>query len=340
MTTRTSSMTSSSTSSDGAATVTAERIWAGMLLRRALQAVALALIVGTLCFAMARLLPGDMATRIAAGRYGYDLVSNAAAAAVRGELGLDRPVWQALLSWWGDIARLDLGTSYVSGDPVWREIAHPLAATVQLALAALLIGMALGLPAGIWTGLHPGGRFDRAVAALAVLLRAMPPFLLAVLLMLAMAVHLGMLPVAGDDHAASLLLPALTLGLVLAAGLARVSGAAMRQAATSPSLAFARSKGLTDRQALWRHGLPQAALPVVAYLGVQGVFLVEGAVVVETLFAWPGIGHALVHAVFGRDVPMIQGAALCMGLLFVVFNLLVDAACVAIDPRRSPEARA
>ncbi|MDA8453612.1 ABC transporter permease [Acidovorax sp. GBBC 3334] len=316
------------------------RGWAGILLRRGLQIVALALIVGTLCFAMARSLPGDMATRIAAGRYGYDLVSNAAASAVRGELGLDRPVWQALLSWWGDIARLDLGTSFVSGDPVWNEIAHQLGATVDLSVAALLIAMALGLPLGIWSGLHPGGRVDRTAAALAVLLRATPPFLLAVLLMLAVAVHLGMLPVAGDAHAGSLLLPALTLGLGLAAGLARVAGAAMRQAAASPSLVFARAKGLTDRQALWRHGLPQAALPVVAYLGVQSVFLVEGAVVVETLFAWPGIGHALVHAVFGRDVPMVQGAALCMGLLFVMFNLLVDAACVAIDPRRRTDASA
>ncbi|MVT37274.1 ABC transporter permease subunit [Acidovorax citrulli] len=336
MTTRTSPMPSSSSSSSTAA----ERIWARMLLRRALQAVALALIVGTLCFAMARTLPGDMATRIAAGRYGYDLVSNAAAAAVRGELGLDRPVWQALLAWWGDIVRLDLGTSYVSGDPVWREIAHPLAATVELSLAALLIGMALGLPAGIWTGLHPGGRTDRAVAALSVLLRAMPPFLLAVLLMLAMAVHLGMLPVAGDDHAASLLLPALTLGLGLAAGLARVSGAAMRQAAASPSLAFARSKGAHRRAGAVA---PRAAAGRAAGRGLPrraGRVPGRGAVVVETLFAWPGIGHALVHAVFGRDVPMIQGAALCMGLLFVFFNLLVDAACVAIDPRRSTEVRA
>ncbi|WCM94121.1 ABC transporter permease [Acidovorax sp. NCPPB 2350] len=314
--------------------------WAGILLRRVLQAVALALIVGTLCFAMARSLPGDVATRIAAGRYGYDLVSNAAAAAVRGELGLDRPVWQALLAWWGDIVRLDLGSSFVSGEPVWSEIALQLGATIDLSVAALLIAMALGLPLGIWSGLHPRGRVDRATVALAVVLRATPPFLLAVLLMLAVAVHLGMLPVAGDAHAGSLLLPALTLGLGLAAGLARVAGAAMREAAASPSHAFARTKGLSDLQALWRHGLPQAALPVVAYLGVQGVFLVEGAVVVETLFAWPGIGHALVHAVFGRDVPMIQGAALCMGLLFVVFNLLVDAACLAIDPRRRPESRA
>lgn len=308
--------------------------WTGVLLRRAIQVVALALLVGTVCFFMARLLPGDMATRIAAGRYGYDLVNNAAADAVRIELGLDRPAWLALLQWWGEIARLDLGISLVTGNPVWHEVAHQLGATIDLAVTAVLIAAALGLPLGIWSGLHAGGWVDRFTLAMAVVLRATPAFLLAVLLMLVVAVRMGVLPVAGDEHASSLLLPALTLGLGLAAGLARVARSAMQEAAASPSYEFARTKGLSDRQALVRHGLRQAAVPVVAYLGVHAVFLVEGAVVVETLFAWPGIGHALVHAVFGRDVPMIQGTALCMGFLFVVFNLLVDAACLALDPRR------
>ncbi|MDQ0035434.1 peptide/nickel transport system permease protein [Variovorax boronicumulans] len=308
--------------------------WTAMLLRRAIQIFALGLLVGTVCFFMARSLPGDMATRIAAGRYGYDLVSNAAADAVRLELGLDRPLWLALLHWWGDIARLDLGTSLVTGHAVWREVAHQLAATIELAAASVFVAAVVGLPLGIWSGLHAGGWVDRFTLALAVVLRALPPFLLAVLLMVVVAVQLGALPVAGDDHGGSLLLPALTLGLGLAAGLARVARSAMREASASASFEFARTKGLSDRQALVRHGLRQAATPVVAYLGVHAVFLVEGAVVVEALFAWPGIGHALVHAVFGRDVPMIQGAALCMGLLFVGFNLLVDAACLALDPRR------
>lgn len=319
------------TNDKAGATATA---WTGILLRRCIQIIALGLLVGTVCFFMARFLPGDMATRIAAGRYGYDLVNNAAADAVRAELRLDWPMWLALLQWWGQIARFDLGTSLVTGNAVWREVAHQLGATVDLAVASMLIAMATGLPLGVWSGLHPGGWIDRLTLASAVVLRAIPSFLLAVLLMVLVAVQLGALPVAGDDHAGSLLLPALTLGLGLAAGLARVTRAAMREAAASPSFEFARTKGLSDRQALVRHGLRQAATPVVAYLGVQAVFLVEGAVVVETLFAWPGIGHALVHAVFGRDVPMIQGTALCMGGVFVTFNLLVDAACLALDPRR------
>jgi len=309
-------------------------VWGGLLLRRLFQIAALSLLVGTLCFLMARALPGDLATRIAAGRYGYDLVSNAAAEAVRAELGLDRPAWLALLHWLGDIARLNLGRSVVSDVPVLFEVAHQLGATLQLSFAALVVAVLVGLPLGIRAGLHPGGAVDRLTVALAVLLRAMPPFLLAVLLMLVVAVNFGVLPVAGDHGHGSVLLPALTLGLGLGAGMARVTAAAMREAAASPSYEFARTKGLSDRQALVRHGLRQAALPVVAYLGVHAVFLVEGALVVETLFSWPGIGHALVHAVFGRDVPMIQGTALCMGLMFVLFNLLVDSACLALDPRR------
>ena len=305
-----------------------------MLMRRAVQAVALALLVGTVCFFMARALPGDLATRIAAGRYGYDLVSNAAADAVRLELGLDRPIMVALLHWWGAIASFDLGSSSVTGEAVWQEVAYHLTSTLVLAGATLLIAASLGLPLGVWSGLHVGGWVDRLTLALAVVLRATPPFLLAVLLMALVAVKLGALPVAGDDDLGHVVLPALTLGLGLAAGLARVTRHAISQAAASPSFEFARTKGLSDQQALVRHGLRQAALPVVAYLGIHAVFLVEGAVVVETLFAWPGIGHALVHAVFGRDIPMIQGSALCMGLLFVVFNLLVDAACLALDPRQ------
>ncbi|GIX23580.1 MAG: ABC transporter permease [Caldimonas sp.] len=309
-------------------------VWGPILARRLLQAVALALIVGTLCFFMTISLPGDMAMRIAAGRYGYDLVGNQAAVAVSAELGLDRSLWSALLSWWGDLARLNLGTSLVTGEMVWHEVTHQLGATIELALAAVFLGVFLGVPMGVWAGLRPHGWIDHITLTLSVVLRVTPPFLLAVLLMLGVAVSLGVLPVAGDGHATGLLLPGLTLALGLSAGLARVARNATFDVVTSAAFEFARTKGLSDWQALCRHGLRNAAVPMVAYLGVQGVLLVEGAVVVETLFAWPGIGHALVHAVFARDVPVIQGTALCMGLIFVIFNLLVDALCAALDPRR------
>jgi peptide/nickel transport system permease protein len=197
---------------------------------------------------------------------------------------------------------------------------------------SLLAGPTLGLLAG----LMPGGLLDGATLAVSVVLRAMPSFLLGLILVLVFSVQLGVLPAAGHDDHGSIALPALTLALGLAAVSCRVARDAMVQVSGSAYFAFALTKGLTPHQALLRHGLRNVAAPVIAYLGVQLVYLVEGVVLVETIFAWPGIGHALVHAIFGRDVPMIQGTALVLGLMFVLFNALVDTACTLIDPRRRP----
>lgn len=307
---------------------------ARVLLHRLWQALVVALLVGTATWFLMRLLPGDMAWRIAASRYGYDLVNATAADAVRAELGLDRPAWQALAAWWADLARLNLGHSLVSGEPVLQALTHELGATLQLSVAALVLSALLGVPLGVLAGRRPGSALDRATLAGAVLLRALPPFVLGLLLIIVFAVQMAALPAAGHGEHGNLVLPTLTLALPLAALSCRVARDAMVAVGGSAYFAFARTKGLGERQALLRHALRNIGVPVVAYLGVQMVMLVEGVVVVETLFAWPGIGHALVHAIFGRDVPMIQGTALAMGLLFVVFNALVDLACQAIDPRR------
>lgn len=306
---------------------------AGALARRGVQAVLVALLVGALCFALVRALPGDMAYRVAAGRYGYDLVGTEAAEAVRAELGLDRPALVQFAAWLGALARGDLGASLVSGEPVWEEISHQLGHTVLLAAAALLVALVLGPGFGLLAGLRPGGVADRAGLALAAVLRALPAFTVGVGLMLVFAAGLGWLPAAGSDTPAHLVLPALTLGLGLAAATARVARDATVAATAAPHFAFARVKGLSRAQAVLRHALRNAAVPVLAYLGVQLVLLVEGVVVVEVLFGWPGMGHALVHAVLARDVPMVQGAALVMGLLFVALNAAADLAVLAADPR-------
>lgn len=305
-----------------------------LLARRLVQALAVALIVATACFFIVRQLPGDLAYRIAAARYGFDLVSTAAASGVRAELGLDRAWWLQLLAWWAALLRGELGASFVSGEAVWHELAHELGHTLMLSLAAIAMSLFIGPPLGLFAGLRPGGWVDHASLGVSVLLRTLPPFLLSVLLLLVLSVQLDWLGTAAHGEHGQLGLPALTLALGLAAGSCRVSREAMRAVAATPMFEFARTKGLSDLQALWRHGLRNAAVPVVAYVGVQLVFLIEGVVVVETLFAWPGIGHALVHAVFHRDVPVIQGAALLMALLFVGLNTAVDLACLALDPRR------
>lgn len=305
-----------------------------MLGYRLLQAGFVALLVGGLTFVLMRSLPGDMAYRIAAGRYGYDRVDAAAARAVQQELGLDRPAWQALADWFNQLLHFNPGNSLVSGEPVMAEIGHQLGQTLLLAAVALVMSLLLGPPLGIFAALNPGGRLDRLLLALSTVLRALPHFVLGLILVLIFALTLGLLPAAGYGDVQHVLLPALTLALGLAAVSSRVARNAMRQVAGSAWYSFGRTKGLKEGTLFWRHGLRNVSVPLVTYLSVQFIYLIEGVIVVETLFAWPGIGHALVHAIFARDVPMIQGSALVMGLLFVLLNAASDALCWWLDPRR------
>lgn len=305
-----------------------------VLVTRAIQAATVALMVGVIAFLLVQALPGDIAMRIAAGRYGMDLVSGTAADLVRQELGLDRPWMGQLLDWLWALVRLDLGVSLVTGERVIDELHVQLGHTLLLSLAALFLSLLIGPPLGLLLGLRAGSAADRAGLAVAAAIRALPPFVLGLLLVLLFALTLGWLPPAGFEGARELVLPALTLALGLAATSSRVTRDATAAVVAAPYFAFARWKGLSDRQALLRHGLRNAAVPVIAYLGMQLVWLIEGVVVVESLFAWPGIGHALVHAIFSRDIPMVQGTALVMGLIFVVLNAVVDLLCVLVDPRR------
>jgi len=301
---------------------------------RLLQALLVALVVGIACFAMVQALPGDMAFRIAAGRYGIDGVSGAAADLVRAEIGLDRPWWQQLGAWLAGLARFDLGVSLVSGDRVVDELATYLGHTLLLAGVALALSLLVGPPLGAWLGARPDSNADRVGMVLAALLRALPSFLVGVALILVFAVGFGWLPAAGVGGWQEVVLPAATLAIGLAAVSSRVTRDAVAAALGAAPAEHARHKGLPEGAVRRRHVWRNAAVPVVAYLGVQLVTLVEGVVIVETLFAWPGIGHAMVHAVVSRDVPMLQGTALAMGLLFVLLNALVDVVCLVLDPRR------
>lgn len=301
---------------------------------RLLQAAFVALLVGALTFLLMTPLPGDAAYRIAAGRYGYDMVNGAAAEAVRHELGLDQPVLLRFSSWIGDLLRFDLGDSLVSGRPVIDMVAHELGSSTQLALGAVLVSFLIGPRLGIMAGLRPGGVLDRGLMVLSTATRAIPHFVLGVILVLIFAVSMTVLPSAGHGSFAHAILPILTLALGLAAVSSRVARDATVSIASSAYYAFGNLKGLSGFSVFMRHGLRNIGVPIITYLGVQLVYLIEGVVVVETLFAWPGIGHGLVHAIVQRDIPLVQGTALAMGLMFVVLNTCVDLANHLIDPRR------
>lgn len=303
------------------------------LLARLAQAGIVAFVVGALCFALMRVLPGDAAMRIAAGRYGPDARIAEAADKVRLELSLDRPWPVQFLDWLGSLVRFDLGHSLVTGAPVMDELKVQLGASVWLAAAALLLSLLIGPTIGVFSGLRPNGWTDRLGLAGSVILRSLPPFVLGLILMLVFAIWLGWLPPAGFGAWRDLVLPALTLALGLAAVSSRVTRDAIAAVARAPYFAFARHKGLPEAAVVRRHGLRNAAIPVVSYLGLQAIYLVEGVVVVESIFAYPGIGHALVHAIVERDIPMVQGTALAMGLMFVAITAAVDAASAWLDPR-------
>ncbi|UXN57497.1 ABC transporter permease [Phyllobacterium zundukense] len=304
------------------------------LLARLLQAGIVAIVVGALCFVLMRVLPGDAAMRIAAGRYGPDARIAEAAEKVRLELGLDRPIATQFLEWLGNLLRLDFGHSLVTGGTVVHELQVQLGASVWLAAAALLLSLVIGPIIGLFSGLRPGGVADRMGLIGAVTFRAIPPFVLGLILMLVFSKQLGWLPPAGFGSPREILLPALTLALGLAAMSSRVTRNAVAAVARAPYFAFARYKGLPEAVVVRRHGLRNAAIPVISYLGLQAIYLIEGVVVVESLFAYPGIGHALVHAIVERDIPMVQGTALVMGLMFVAISAFVDLLSLWLDPRQ------
>jgi peptide/nickel transport system permease protein len=300
---------------------------------RASQAIVVAVVVGIVSFSMMQALPGDAAYRIAAGRYGYDMMDAASAAQVRTELGLDQSIVSQLLTWLGSLLQFDLGKSAVTGSPIIDELKVQLGYSLLLAGAGILVSLLIAIPVGIVAGLKAGGWFDRISLGVSILLRAIPAFAIGVTLILIFAVHTKLLPVAGFKGIEHLVLPSLTLGIGLAAVSSRVIRDAVSNAMSAEWQLFSRTKGLSSRLTLFRHVLRNAALPVVAYIGVQLAYIIEGVIIVESVFAWPGIGHALVHAIFGRDVPMVQGTALVLGLFYVLLNLIIDLSCYGIDPR-------
>lgn len=306
---------------------------ARILRQRTVQAAAVVLLVSSACFAIVQNLPGDIAFRIAAGRYGYDQVTAASADSVRAELGLDRPLWQQLFDWLADLLTFNLGTSLVTGGDVAGELAFYLSSSISLAVVALAIAFVTGATAGALAAGKPGGALDRITNLWVSGARALPPFLLGLVLILLFSVHLGVLPAAGHGEATNIVLPAVTLAVGLSGLFARVTRDTVVQVRESGYVHFARTKGLSGRLVFFRHILRNTGVTLIAYVGVQVLILIEGVVIVESLFAWPGLGHALVHAIFWRDIPMIQATAVALALLVVVLNTLVDLGSAAIDPR-------
>lgn len=276
--------------------------------------------------------PGDPALAIALARYDTvvpaDVIDR-----VRVEAGLDGGFWAAFKGWVGPLMAGDLGRSSVTGRAVWPELAAAGSYTVPLAVAGLSIGLAISVPLAVIATRAPGGWTDRFAVALASLGAAVPAYWLGLLLILLFAVHLGWLPAMGARTPAHVILPALTLGLGVAASLTRIIRSGILEARGQQFLPALRRRGVSDRALGRDHVVPHAAIPVVTVFGLELAFLLEGTVMVEVIFGRPGLGSFLVAAIAARDFPKVQAVVLLTALVFVVVNLLIDVVYRLIDPR-------
>lgn len=314
------------------------RPFARTLGARLVQALLTAVVLATLCFAFAHALPGDLSLRLAAARVGEERVTPEVVERLRREEGLDRPLGVQYAGWLARVATGDLGRSLVSRKNVWDEILYHGRYTLGLGLIGWLLSYAIALPVGVAAGLRPGGLVDRATLGAAVTLASLPSFLVGIGLISLFALTLRWLPPAGSRTAAHMVLPALTLALGLAAFSVRIVRNAVADVRAAFYMTFARIKGLSPRAAFRDHGVRNAAIPVATFAALQFAYLVDGFVVVETLFNYPGLGELLVKALIARDVPVIMGAGLVIGLMYAGVNLAADLICLQLDPRRMQRA--
>lgn len=290
------------------------------------------LCVSMITFSLMHFVPGDPAEIIAERKYGEN-VTTETVELVKKEMGLDRPIFVQYFRWVAGLFQGDFGNSFRSGRPVWNEIMVRLPATAELALAAMLISLIIAIPVGILSAVKQYSMMDSIGMVGAMLGVSMPNFWLGLLLILVFSVHFGWLPVFGRGEITHLILPALTLGTGIAAVTTRLTRSSLLEILKQDYIRTARSKGLVERAVINRHALKNALIPVVTVVGLQFGALLEGAVVVEVIFAWPGLGRLLVDSIFARDFPVIQGCVFFIAVMYVIVNLLVDISYAWLDPR-------
>ena len=308
----------------------------GFIARRLLYLVPVLVAVSLLTFLIASLLPGDLAYVILG-----DQATPEKVAALRHDMGLDQPLWWRYLSWLGHVLEGDFGRSFRTGQTVWQAVSERLPVSLELMFFAETVGLAIGVPVAIACAVRSGGAFDRFMTGSAFGMLSVPTFLSAILLIYLFAVELRWLPATGyvpfaEDPAANLrfmVLPALTLALAEWPGIMRVLRSDMIATLQEDYIALAKAKGLKASRILFVHALKPSSLTLITITGINIGRLIGGAVIVETIFALPGIGRLLIGAIYTRDLIILQGVVLCVAGGFVVMNFVVDMLYAILDPR-------
>lgn len=311
------------------------RYLSGRLLTTALVVVGAV----TLLFALTLLVPGNPASVLLGPR-----ATPEAVAALAERMGLDRPLHERLLMFFGQVATGNLGTDVISGRPILTMVMDVLPFTVTLTIAAIGLAVLVGVPLGCYAATHPGSRGDRVAAVLSVSFIAMPNFVVAIFLLLIFSIWLDWLPVLGAgepgdvlDQLVRLILPAVSLALGWVGYIARLMRSSLLEVLGEPYIRTARAFGIPDRRIVYKYALKNAAIPTVAILGLGVGRLLGGAIFAEIIFARPGIGTLVYDAILTRNYPVVQAGVLVVVLLFVLTNLLVDLSYAWLDPRLRPQ---
>ena len=306
------------------------------LIRRALAVIPVMVVVATVAFILIHLAPGDPASVIAGPYATPDDVGK-----LRHQLGLDESMPVQLVKWYGRLLRGDLGQSIFLRRPVLEAILDRVEPTLLLTSWATLIAILIGVPAGVVSARYHNTALDQSFMGLALIGLSIPNFLLGLLMILVFGVWLRWLPVAGYVplesgfwlNLRSLLMPAVSLGLVQSALIARITRSSMLDVLREQYILAGRSKGLSERAVVYKHALKNAIIPTLTVIGITFAILIGGAVVIETVFNIPGLGRLIISAVLRRDYPVIQGVVLLIAVAYTLVNLAVDLAYLAIDPR-------
>lgn len=302
------------------------------VVQRLLAIVLVLFVISAVAFLLQALAPGDPA-RLLVEASGLSPAPPEAVAAKRAELRLDDPVLVRYLDWLGAVLQGDLGRSYRSYEPVTATYLQRFPATLALAAAAGVLSAAIALPLGMLAAYQRGRRLDRMAQVVAVIGAAIPGFWIALVLMYVFGARLGWLPIFGTLSVRGIIMPAVVIALPNIAILTRLTRTATLDVLNQDFVMVARMKGLSDLAIARRHVFPNVVGAVMTVFGLQLAGLMTGAAVVEYIFAWPGIGKLAIDAALLRDMPVVVGFALAAGLVFVVFNLLVDIAVSLLDPR-------
>jgi ABC-type dipeptide/oligopeptide/nickel transport system permease component len=296
--------------------------------RRLLLAIPTLFGVLVVVFLLLYIAPGDPVMEMVGERADAETIAR-----LRAELRLDDPVPVQFAHYAGGVLTGDLGTSYITGRPIARDILERFPKTLQLATAAMLLAASLGITIGVLSARKPGSAFDRFAMASAYLGISFPVYWVGLILILVFAVTLRWLPPSGFGRLEFLVLPALALGTRSIAFLARMTRSAMLEVLNSDFIRTARAKGMRERVVLARHALRNALIPIITVLGLDFGNYLTGSILTETIFSWPGLGRYVVNAISRRDLPAIQGSILFLSLVFVLVNLVTDLLYAKADPR-------